>query len=1025
MKYSFQAIITSVLLCFSSAYATTHTVTIPNGNNPWSPTAGSLAECIVAAQNTGDTIVFDYTILGNSPTITLEAAFTNFPFGGFTIDGLIGLPGASALPRIITNGSPGVNASAIVIGTHNNTTLRGLDFGPVAGHGIFITSSNNTIDSCYIRDCNYHGINISATGASNTIINSLVYGNNKSTVGLNDPEHAGIYSLGSGTVVDSSYIYGNGANGIMIKGGSSQNGIVRNSVIGRDNQGNETGNEWNGIFLWNSANGLVENNVIVNNGTNPNNPAQISGIRFQELTSGTIDQNFIGTDAVKTSAGNTFDGITLNTNVSNVNITNNVVCNNGFLMPFYGTGGGIALRVNTQNITIASNFVGIHADLTDGGNNDYGISVETGSSNNTIGGTNIGDGNTIGFSKNSGAVGAARGCGIWIVSTGTTNNEVYNNNIVSNVGAGVEISTEAQNNIIGANNQPNTIGLNNYGILVHGANTSQNTLRYNSFSCNTIQGISLQNGGNNDYGNGAASYVKEVLVNSSEIRTNFISGLAPSASATIDIYVADNVCAKACDDDANQGMTMVATVTASSTPNSNGLYFWEYDFVAGGNLVTKNNAIVLATENGIAGQTNTSEFSVCANLCNVPVNSAINSADLDLCIGESTVLTANSNGKDATEGYSYNWYLDGISPSNKVSYAIDDSTLTVTQGGVYTVVISSQLDSASCSDTTTTATVVVNQLPTINITSPTTAICDGDSVILNAGTSGANLSILWTPGNETTNAITVKTDDTYKVVVTNTVTTCVDSATTTITKSAVPVLALSAPFFCQGESTTVDAGVSGMTYAWSPSGNTTQSFTVTSELMHTVTVTDPSNNCSATDSILADQSADPNPTVSLPVDSFMCLLQGQTIDITATVVTSSNGTLTWSNGTTDDLTITATDTIEYIATYSDTNQCTGADTMKISNLCTPPDPTLPNIVTTELPWIPFGEITPEQVIKSDFVVYNRWGLKMYSSEEILPKWNGFNERDQKCSAGVYFWIWEYTDVTNKTYKYNGFLQLVH
>lgn len=1019
MNTIFKLLLGALFLCYSTVSAVTRTVTIPNGNNPWAPTAGSLAEAM-SLSAVGDSIIFDFALLGNSPTITLDNAFKNAPQGGFILDGLRGLPVASDLVKIQISGSVGVNNGALLIGT-GNTTLIGLDFVATDGNGIFITSSNNTIDSCHVHDNNYHGINISNAGSNNTIKNSLIYNNNAAALGSTDHENAGIYTMGSTTIIDSCYIYGNGANGVLIRNANAANSEVKNCVIGRDAAGVESGNNWNGIFVWIAGGALIENNVVVNNGQTPNGDAsRVSGIRLQEVTSGTIQQNYVGTDAAKADAGNAFDGITLHTNVSGISIAGNIVCNNGFLSA-YGAGGGIAFRNSVATTTLTGNFIGAHADLTNGGNNDYGISIE-GCNGIVIGGNNPLDGNTIGYSKRAPVIGSSRGCGLWLVLPGATNNQVFNNSFISNSGPGIELERSAANNIIGDLNKGNSFVANQYGILIHTAAAIKNTLRYNSFSCNTVKGISLQNGGNNEYGN--ATPIKDIVVNTSEIRANFISGYAPSANATVDVYLADNICPVDCDNSVNQGMTMVATVTAAGTASNNGLFFWEYDFVTGGNLVNKNTAVVLATESGAAGAANTSEFSVCANLCNTPLNSSISSADLNLCPGESTVLTALSTGKAVGEGYSYNWYTPSISPGNKVHYAIDDSVLTVSAAGTYLVVISSQLDSVSCSDTTTNAVVFVNTKPVIDLTATATSICTGDSVILDAGTTEPNLTYLWKPNSEVVDTIVVKSQGTYEVVVTNSVSGCKDSADVSISESPVPVLSLSAPFFCQGDSTLVDAGISNMTYTWSPSGKTTQSFYVTSAGTHNVVVTDPLTSCSASGSILADQSPDPKPSVELPADSSMCLLQGDQIEISATVTTSSVGLLTWSDGTTVDTEIMAVDTIYYWASYADSYGCTGADTMKIKNECTPPDPTLPNIITVNSPWTPFGDITPDQVIASDFVVYNRWGVVMFTSDQSLPVWDGKKESGAECSYGVYFWIWKYTDVTGESYNYNGFLQLI-
>lgn len=1015
MKSVVKSLFFLVAFSYSTLNAATYTVTDNTvvGNNPWAPGAGSFAQAVTSALNTGDTIIFDYVTLGNSPTITLPANFNQLNFGGFVVDGFRGLPLASDVVKFVVTGAPGQFQAGINI-NNANTTIRGIELDGVIGNGIFITSANTTIDSCSIHDCSYQAVNLSAAGSNSVIKNSSLYNNNSAAIAVSDHDQAAIYSLASSTIVDSCYIYGNGANGILIRNAAAANSEIKNSVIGRDPNGVESGNAWNGIFIWSANNPTIQGNIIVNNGLSPNfgQPDKISGIRVQQSSGGLIDTNYIGTDPLKTSAGNAFDGITLHTSVSGLDLTSNIICYNGYLSAL-GAGGGLALRSSVTNTTTSSNWIGSHPDMTDGGNKDYGISIES-SFNNTIGGATPADGNQIAYHESR---------GIWINFATTVNNEIYNNNIVNNDGAGIQIASQANKNIIGALNQGNTIALNQYGILVQNSGAISNTLRYNSFSCNAVEGISLQSGGNNDYGNGTTVATKDVIVNTAEKRANFVSGLAPSASAVVDIYVADNLCPMACDNDASQGMTMVASVTASATPSANGLFYWEYDFVTGGNLVNKTNVVVLATEAGAAGSTNTSEFSVCANLCNIPTNAAINSTDLSLCPNENTVLTANSNGI-GSDTYSYSWYLDTISNATLINFEIDDSTYTVNSAGTYYVIIASQLDSVSCNDTTTSAIVVVNSQPTINITPSASLVCTGDSISLDAGTSGANLSIVWKPNGETTNDIFVKTADTYEVVVTNTSTGCLDSANVTITESQPPVLAMSAPFFCQGDSTMVSAGVSGMTYAWTPSGNTTESFYVSTEATHDVTVTDPTTGCTATGSILADQSPDPKPTVTLPEDSMMCYLQGHTIDITAAFTSVTVGTLTWSDGTVNDLTITATDTTNYIATYEDQFGCTGADTMKISNACSPPDPKLPNIVTVDNPWTPFGDITPDQFVKSNLVIYDRWGLKMYTSEEILPVWTGLNLNDRECSSGVYFWVWEYTDVTDKTYRHNGFLHLI-
>lgn len=912
-------------------------------------------------------------------------------------------------------------------------------------NGIGLKSANNVVEDCTTYDNDYSGIavdNSTGLGSGNIIRRNKVYGNNKVFyMGTSKPlyDQAALFSNGPDTEVYDNYVYDNAAHGIMINGALASNSVVRDNIVGRDDSGNELGNGWNGIYVHSGNGSLIEGNTVVNNGSGSSHtsyymPEAVSGIRVESVTSGTIQDNYVGTDANKTEAGNAFDGITLYTNTSGVTVDNNVTCNNGFYDFDTNTphalwdgsvgGGGIALRTGSgNNVNITSNFVGVHRDNSAGGNKDYGISVE-GGSNATIGGTDAADGNTIGNSTNSFVQGTSRGTGIWLFGASSTT--VLNNDIFDNGGNGIQIEGSATSNVIGADGDGNSINRNNIGILVSGSSANNNTLRYNSFSCNTGGGIQLQSDGNTDYGNG--SIPKAIVIRSDDPRANFVSGYAPSASAVVDIYATDATCPAECTDSVNQGVTMVATVTASSTLSSNGLYEWEYDFVAGGNQVNRDNAIVLATEQGVAGSVNTSEFSVCHLECDTPMNSVINSADFDFCPGESTTLTANSFGMGSS-GYTYQWYLGSVNSVNLVNTAIDDSTYNTSTGGDYYVVISYLGDPETCRDTTTLGTVIANLNPTVNVLSSAENACSNSltDVTIDANASGSNLQYLWTPGLEASSSITVQEAGNYSVTVTNTVTGCEESDEVTLSQSNAPAVSMSDIFFCQNDSALVSAGLSGMSYSWSPSGNTTESFYVYSSGTHRLEVSDPSTGCIARDTVEIEQSPEPTPFVELTDDSlFICPTEGDEIELIATVTTNLTGDLVWSDGTVDEASIIATDSINYSVTFTDTYGCSGGDSVKIYGECIPPDPELPNVITRDSPWRPIGEITSEQVLDgtSTLIVYDRWGLIMFESTDKLPEWTGSNTKELPCSAGVYFWIWEFTDNTETVRRYNGFVQLL-
>ena len=56
-------------------------------------------------------------------------------------------------------------------------------------------------------------------------------------------------------------------------------------------------------------------------------------------------------------------------------------------------------------------------------------------------------------------------------------------------------------------------------------------------------------------------------------------------------------------------------------------------------------------------------------------------------------------------------------------------------------------------------------------------------------------------------------------------------------------------------------------------------------------------------------------------------------------------------------------------------------------------------------------------------IYNRWGQKIFSNNNLLEGWNGF-VRSTKSSAGVFFWTASYTTVNNASFEKNGLVTLV-
>ncbi len=783
------------------------------------------------------------------------------------------------------------NVSFVFYGDGNNI-IKDCDVSLAKQNGIGLASPNNTVDNCTTYSNDRAGIAVDnilglGTATGNIIKNCTVYNNNNvlwGAPGAPNDEQGAIFTDGANTTIDNNFVFDNKANGIMVKGGNNNiatdKQLVINNTVGRSSSGVEAGNYWNGIFIWETNNAETRDNLVVNNGNKPGNyrpGVRVSGIRYQETNSGQIQDNYIGTDELKTLAGNGFDGITLYDKCSEVSIISNTICYNGFGTDLPNFGGGVALREGSFANTIESNNIGVHKDNTDGGNNDYGISLE-GSNNNIIGGTQESKGNIIANSKNNGSTATDHGVGIWLVKANSDNNEIYFNTIKNHVGNGITIEREASGNIIGAISTGNSIIENEHGISIKGngvSGTDKNTMRGNSFSCNRAKGISLTEKGNGEYGETGAS--KIVNTNSSESRPNFVSGKAP-AGALVDVYVRDSNCSLTCLSDSAQGVNYVSTVSAD------GSGMWEYDLTSSENQaasikVTKENVIVLATEPGGAGNANTSEFSVCNLKCTPPTSVTVTGSTI--CPSPSSAtLIANAEGLNTGSDYQYYWYKTTVSPGNEIipRSALNDNDFLINSPGNYFVVVSDTSDPVTC--TITSKAQVVEQVSKPDVSVDNEAICpEGDPVKFTAKSDSEIDSYLW-KGNGTGAAQTTQgsTLGLYTVDVTDK-NGCVNSASGLLSAVPLPNISVNSEEICEGDDPVTFIATSDVQveqYLWSDNGSGTESTTTGTDAgKYTVLVTD-INGCQNNGSGIL--TVKPAPTADLtPTNPSFCI--GDSVEI--------------------------------------------------------------------------------------------------------------------------------------------------
>ncbi|MFM9027128.1 MAG: PKD domain-containing protein, partial [Bacteroidota bacterium] len=291
-------------------------------------------------------------------------------------------------------------------------------------------------------------------------------------------------------------------------------------------------------------------------------------------------------------------------------------------------------------------------------------------------------------------------------------------------------------------------------------------------------------------------------------------------------------------------------------------YVWNPGNLAGSSItVSPNNSTnYTVTGTNIYGCTST-------DVVNVNVNQLPNAnagADIDICRGGTATLTASG-------GNTYDWILTGGTTS----------TITVNPIGTtnYTVVVT---DANGCTDADIVE-VTVHDNPSVNLQS--FFLCTGAVATLDAGISG--LSYTWSPSGATTQTITINNAGIYGVTVTDAFG-CSASATATVTTGSSLSVNLNDVSFCQGDSVILDPGYPGMSYLWTPGGQTSQTITVSAPGIYGVTVTDPSG-CSGSVNVNAQMN-----TLPIPIFNSTSVCMGAPTQFTDASSVAGSSITNWS-----------------------------------------------------------------------------------------------------------------------------------
>jgi predicted transcriptional regulator len=282
-------------------------------------------------------------------------------------------------------------------------------------------------------------------------------------------------------------------------------------------------------------------------------------------------------------------------------------------------------------------------------------------------------------------------------------------------------------------------------------------------------------------------------------------------------------------------------------------------------------------------------------------NIQITASDNSICAGESVTLTASG-------GEFYAWSNGSSSTSITVS---PSSTTTYTVSGI--------VGSCNGSDS---QLIQVSSAPNITIQSPSTTVCNGNSITL---TANGGSSYLWSTG-QTTASITVSptANTTYTVTGTNSGG-CQNTASRNITIGATPNVNVVASNMtpCPGTTITVTA-VGATTYVWA-TGQTTNAITVT-PLVNTTYYATGTNaaGCSATDSLVIN--LDPVPAITI-TNASNSICAGSSVTLTA----NGGNSYAWNGGqTTAAITVTPANSTTYTVTGTNSFNCSATASRTIT-----------------------------------------------------------------------------------------------
>ena len=396
------------------------------------------------------------------------------------------------------------------------------------------------------------------------------------------------------------------------------------------------------------------------------------------------------------------------------------------------------------------------------------------------------------------------------------------------------------------------------------------------------------------------------------------------------------------------------------------------------------------------------------------------SGPLTFCDGNSVTLTAN--------------------PSNGIVWSpsgITNSSITVTTNGSFSVTYT---DNNNCSSTSTNTDVVVNTnptAPTLSLSSGSANFCSGDSATISAT---PNTGLTWSNGSNNS-SIVVTASGSYTAFITDANNCVSPTASTNITVNSNPLISnlfMVDTAYCNLANggihhVSITGGTSPYSYQWISNNNVIGTDSILNNTLggnYTYIVVD-QNGCSDTSSVINVPSGN-----GIDINLVSDLYQGyepSDANLTSNIVTGNPINYSWfvnstlaigQNGST--LSLPSLTQGTYIATVvsNDIHGCFDTATVTII-IESQIKIIIPNVFT------PNGDgtndaftITAEGLKDIEIVIYDRWGLLMYSQKAEVLSWDGKLPNGELASDGTYYFLFTGKDMKDNVIEKQGYVTLI-